>query len=150
MLKKNFYELDEIQDQFGMWIVVDDKGHPFSGLVIETDEAETIIYEGVHFEGRICGYEKRFHENGSKKSYEERYNNSPHGVARTWYENGTLKFDAEYRFGNLMKYKRFNEDGIETESYDIQDEPEKLESFNILVERIKKDGLEEKWNSIFT
>lgn len=150
MERKQFYELDEIQDEYGMWIVVDDHEKPFTGVVIETFEDGTLSYEGEHINGRICGFEKRWHENGQLSSYDQKYNNSSHGTSQAWYEDGQIKLDATFKFGNAIHYKRYNPDGSVKEEFNIENDKEKLASFNILVERIKEKGLEEQWDSIFT
>jgi antitoxin component YwqK of YwqJK toxin-antitoxin module len=122
MKRVDFNELDEVQDEWGLWIVVDQNGDPFTGIVFETYPDESISYEGEHVNGRICGYEKRWHPNGQLGSMEQKYNNSHHGMAKSCNEHGILIFLAQYKYGTNSWYKRYNEQGNVIESYDINDD----------------------------
>ena len=149
MKRVNFFELEEVQDDYGMWIIVDEKNKPFTGIVIESYDDGQLSYEAVHVNGKVCGYEKRWHENGQISNYEQKYNNSSHGISKAWDRNGLLIFDAEFKFGNIMCYKRYNMDGSLKDSYHIKEDKEKLNSFNTLVKRIEAADLTDSWNSIF-
>jgi antitoxin component YwqK of YwqJK toxin-antitoxin module len=148
MERVDFNELDEVQDEWGLWIVTDQNGNPFTGIVFETSD-ESISYEGEHVNGRICGYEKRWHPNGQLSSMEQKYNNSYHGIAKSWYENGVLKFDAKNEYGINIWYVRYNEHGDITETYDIKEHPEKYKEHINYVNKLEEKGIAQLWNSIF-
>jgi antitoxin component YwqK of YwqJK toxin-antitoxin module len=144
MKRVDFNDLEEVQDELGLWIVVDESGKPFTGIVTESFEDETLSYEGYHINGRICGYEKRWHENGQLKYFAQKFNNATHGISKEWYEDGTISFEAKYKYGSPICYKMFNPDGSLTKEYNINDDPEMLSGFKTLEKRIVEKGLAEK------
>ena len=145
----DFNELEEVQDALGFWVVVDQAGKLFTGIVYETFADGSLSYEGVHVDGKRCGYEKHWHKNGTLKEYAFVYMNTIHGPVQSWNDKGVLTFEAENSFSHRVWYKFYNDDGKLIDEYNIENDPPKLERYHKLADKIKASGKDQEWNAIF-
>ena len=145
----DFNELEEVQDALGFWVVVDQAGKLFTGIVYENFADGSLSYEGVHVDGKRCGYEKRWHKNGILEEYSFAYMNNPHGPVQSWNDEGVLIFEAEYSFIYEIWSRRYDDDGKLIKEYHIENDPEKMAKYRQLADNFKASGRDQEWNAIF-
>jgi hypothetical protein len=79
--------------------------------VYEKTEENQLVYEAIHVDGRVCGYEKRWHPNGILSSCEYKYHDTSHGWSKSYDEQGNLIYESEYEFGFRLKSTRLDKEG---------------------------------------
>lgn len=138
--------MDFLQNELGGWYYIDEKGEPFSGILFETYSNNALAYEGQYKSGYKMGYQRFWYENGH---LEEEFTicwDHPHGSCTAWNENGTLSFEAEYKYGHRIWSRTYDNKENLVKEYRIDNHPQDLSNLNAWISTLKKGGSIEKWD----
>jgi antitoxin component YwqK of YwqJK toxin-antitoxin module len=100
---------DDVEYHEDMYLYYHDRR--FTGWIVETDERGLVIEEISYLEGFQEGPEIEYYPDGTMKSERTYKRALPHGLARTWHENGNLKSETIYDEGRAMSEQRWSADG---------------------------------------
>lgn len=88
------------------------QGEPFTGEVVETNQAGQILNLITLSGGRGHGLELSWHPNGQLKTETTLEDGRAVGISRAWHPNGQLADEREFDDdGDLVSVIRWNEDG---------------------------------------
>jgi len=74
---------------------------PLTGfkLTYRDDDEKNILFEEHYINGRLNGYSKTFHENGTLAHLENYVDGELHGERKYWFINGRVKYISNYNHG---------------------------------------------------
>lgn len=111
MIKRyNIKELELAQDEVGAWYYTLNNT-PYTGCAVQYYNNGVKAAENYFVDGYQDGVQCVWFQNGQLKMSFEMKNNIYHGIVKSWFECGILKYEAEYNMGEVVWSKKYNEQG---------------------------------------
>jgi antitoxin component YwqK of YwqJK toxin-antitoxin module len=107
----NVRELEMLQDDVGAWFY-QFEGKPYTGYAYALfPHTNKLSFEYNLVEGYQEGIQRQWYQNGQLKTQHVMRGNIYHGLAKSWYESGVPRYEAEYDMGKEIWSKSYNENG---------------------------------------
>tara|TARA_B110000014_G_C19913937_1_gene472915 strand:- start:164 stop:706 length:543 start_codon:yes stop_codon:yes gene_type:complete len=92
---------------------------PVNGIVYDMT-GDRVKYEANYKNGKLDGFQKRYHFNGNLKSEEPYINGERHGKYTAWSKDGKVLSEIVYENSMIISKKRWDDEGNLLEEYNAK------------------------------
>lgn len=116
-------------------------GEPFTGIAYELYPSGALEGESEFRDGLSWGVGRGWHPNGQLSSEGHAFKDVQHGIAREWDEQGRLEEESYCEYGIVIYEKKWNEEGVLIEDYQLKESDPDYEELQRLWELYGKEEL---------
>ena len=91
---------------------MEEGGIPITGLIYERNINGTLAYYSFYENGIPHGVTVEFYKSGNGRAHKYMENGTITGRSISWFDNGEIKSIGEYKYGFIIQYKEWDDNGM--------------------------------------